>query len=762
MGIKLNLRAGITACFDLTHTLFTRPGYPIIRLFWELIYGDALTDEELADGNFDEELRSAKATVKNREIMNKVLKKMTLIFSTESAIDFDKEGRITSGSLENLRTKGKTFKFFQVSEYSAEQFQFTDDKGTSMTVFDYFRKEKGIVLRYPNLPCIQKKTKADKTILFPMELVSLLVDPVRYGGEISEKLKASYIQYTTLTAKQRRLVLQRIIAQQSIGDCEPIVDNNDRYMQHHGMSIEKEMLSVKATLLPPPIVLYGNSEFHDTDRLGEWDAVTHEPIRSVLPDSIYMRSREKNAPKLKKRLLGSIVKVGSPLNSTCDFDTIDTCYHNLMRAIEATGQPVCWENEDQAAIQGHTEYLQKRDNPLEMLEWLTALKTNIDDKYKQADDEVIVPLVIFIYQVRFSTLVNYADVNNDYNMFKWMCDNEVGIFSQGLLYKTFNTIGYTPATCKFTRLLVEKILGKVGTTHRKLARCEKTHKPWHQFANPDEPVLVVGIDVCHPSTKDLESEDPLKRQSVGTMVANIDFDCTEFRASSKIQETGEERIVKFERAVVERISDYLQHTGKLPVHIVVYRDGLSEGDFQRTLYEEKRCFENSFPMITSNYRPTITYIVVSKRHHTKFFLKDESEGLVEQGYNVRPGTLVEDTVTTNNYYDFFLTTQVGQIGLAKPTHYYVLWNEWKVKPSFWPTITHAFTYLFCRSTCTVALPAPVLYAHLAAKRAKETMGGAVYANALCNKYFQMQSAADFDQLTNCITNNRNLDGMTFV
>ncbi|PIC17464.1 hypothetical protein B9Z55_023696 [Caenorhabditis nigoni] len=38
------------------------------------------------------------------------------------------------------------------------------------------------------------------------------------------------------------------------------------------------------------------------------------------------------------------------------------------------------------------------------------------------------------------------------DMLKWMADNEVA------------SIGHTPATCKFTRLLVKKILGKMETS----------------------------------------------------------------------------------------------------------------------------------------------------------------------------------------------------------------------------------------------------------------------------------------------------------
>ncbi|CAO4378157.1 unnamed protein product [Caenorhabditis nigoni] len=761
MGIKLNLRVGITACFDVSHTLFTRPGYPLVRLFWELIHGDTLTDEEIVEGNWDADMKLARPTYQNIKLMSDVLKDMRIMYTNKDGLKFDEKGNYEERDLKKLQ-EVRGFKFYQFSDNCFYEF-YNESAGKNMSVKDFYSSVHGYEIRYPHLPCLQKKPtkKNTKKTLYPLEVCSLLIDPVRYTGLITEKLKGNMIQYTTLKAEQRKLVLQNIIGQKAIGDCPPIVDNNDRYMTGHGITIDKEMLTVKATLLPPPKVIYGNSDFLDSEHLGEWEAVTNDPVRTVLEDAIFKRSRVPNAPKLKKRILGCILKIGSPMNSSVDFGIDDMCYHNLMKAIEEAGQPVCWANPGQAVIHASEEYLQGRDQAGVTLDWMRNLSKENLDSYKKSEDEVIVPLVLMIFQVRFTTLnCERAQFQNDYNLFKWMADNEVGVFTQGLLYKTFNSIGHTPASCKFTRLLVEKILGKIGTTHRRLER-DGDHKSWKKFVDPKEPTLVLGVDVSHPSARDLKGDDPVKRLSVATVVGNIDVDCTEFRASSKLQDVGEERIVRFEVEIQKRIGEFAQFNGKFPKHIVIYRDGLSEGDFQRTLYEEKTAVETAckeFPGIET----TLTYIVVTKRHHTRFFLKDEQQGLEQQGFNVRPGTLVEDTVTTTDYYDFFLTTQVGQVGLARPTHYYVLLNDWKVAPTFWPTITHALTYLFCRTTSTVTLPAPVLYAHLAAKRAKETMDGALFANEGVGRRFDLSQYSDLAQLTNCLQPNPNLDGMTFV
>ncbi|UMM25709.1 hypothetical protein L5515_005419 [Caenorhabditis briggsae] len=408
--------------------MFTRPGYPLVRLFWELIHGDTIPDEDIADGKWDADMKNARVTEKNVALMSQVLNKMKILVSNEEGIRFDDQRNYQERDLRRLRNS-PTFKFF---EFGADSFyEFVNENNETLSIIDHYRGKYGYNIRYPHLPCLRKKPPSrdrNRMFLFPLEVCSLLIDPVRFTGYVSQQLKEQMIQYTTLTAEQRKLVLQNIIGQNPIGDCPPIVDNTDR-------------------LLPPPRVVYGNSDFLDSDHLGEWKAVAHEPVRTVLEEAIYKRNRDAKAPKLKKRLLGSILRVGSPMNDTVAFEIDDTCYHNLMRATEEAGQPVCWANREmgQAVIHSSTEYLQGRDLPGVTMDWMTSLSQDTDS-YKEAEDEVIVPIVFMIFQIRFTTLnCERPDFQNDYNLFKWMTDNEVGVFTQGILYKTFNSIGLSPA-----------------------------------------------------------------------------------------------------------------------------------------------------------------------------------------------------------------------------------------------------------------------------------------------------------------------------
>ena len=63
------------------------------------------------------------------------------------------------------------------------------------------------------------------------------------------------------------------------------------------------------------------------------------------------------------------------------------------------------------------------------------------------------------------------------------------------------------------------------------------------------------------------------------------------------------------------------NTGKKPVKIIFYRDGVSEGQFDAVRMEEIAALQAAclFLQKDGSYQPKITFIVVQKRHHTRFF-----------------------------------------------------------------------------------------------------------------------------------------------
>ncbi|XP_077508736.1 protein argonaute-2-like [Amblyomma americanum] len=117
------------------------------------------------------------------------------------------------------------------------------------------------------------------------------------------------------------------------------------------------------------------------------------------------------------------------------------------------------------------------------------------------------------------------------------------------------------------------------------------------------------------------------------------------------------------------------------------------------------------------YEPAITFIVVQKRHHTRFMPANDRDG-VGKCRNVPPGTTVDSVVTHPLDFDFFLCSHFGIQGTSRPAHYYVVWDDSKFSADDLQKHSFYLCHTYSRCARSVSIPAPVYYAHLAAFRAK--------------------------------------------
>ncbi|VDN37287.1 unnamed protein product [Gongylonema pulchrum] len=194
-----------------------------------------------------------------------------------------------------------------------------------------------------------------------------------------------------------------------------------------------------------------------------------------------------------------------------------------------------------------------------------------------------------------------------------------------------------------------------------------------------------------------------------------------YETSIKVQHPQAERIVYLVDALKERLLAFYKAVGTSPKHIIVYRDGISETEFLNTLKEELALVKAACRKLDSEYSPTVSYVVVQKRHHTRFFAEPSVASrfgnLRECMGNIPPGTTVDMRVTSSHLFDFFLCSHLGAIGTSRPSHYYVLYDSWNLTPDEWQHLTFALCHVYARCNRSVSIPAPVYYAHLACARA---------------------------------------------
>ncbi|XWW92784.1 hypothetical protein V2A60_000711 [Cordyceps javanica] len=243
--------------------------------------------------------------------------------------------------------------------------------------------------------------------------------------------------------------------------------------------------------------------------------------------------------------------------------------------------------------------------------------------------------------------------------------------------------------------------------------------------------MVVGIDVTHPSPGS-SSNAP----SVSAMVASVDKFLAQWPATLRIQKARQENVDDLTDMLKSRLSLW-KTKGKhaaLPENILIYRDGVSEGQYDmvvsRELPQLRRACEQMYPAAdTKKGLPRFTMIVCGKRHKTRFYPTTEQD--CDRSGNTKPGTVVDRAVTEARNWDFFLQAHAALQGTARPCHYYIVHDEifrqiyaksiplpFQSIADIVEDLTHNMCYLFGRATKAVSLCPPAYYADLACERAR--------------------------------------------
>ncbi|KAI6230110.1 hypothetical protein M3Y99_01102100 [Aphelenchoides fujianensis] len=343
---------------------------------------------------------------------------------------------------------------------------------------------------------------------------------------------------------------------------------------------------------------------------------------------------------------------------------------------------------EQQQLQAFCEYLgnKARAMGLKFPEWPELVATHYGNAGRTCD------LVLIVLPHK------NADV---YMTVKELADMQHGLMSQCVLFR--NVQRPSPASCANIVLKINMKLGGVNS-------CLVADDVSARFL-VNRPVLVLGIDVTHPT----QMEERAGMPSVAAVVGNLDMLPQVYGAN--VQRRCRESVVYVTEAVRERVVAFLNATGRLPERIIVYRDGVSSGQFAEVLREELNGIRAACGMITANYRPPITYVVVQKRHHARLFCKNNAD-TVGRAKNVPPGTVVDTGICSPESFDFYLCSHFGIQGTSRPARYQVLCDDTGFTADELQALTFALCHTYGRCGRSVSIPAPTYYADLVATRAR--------------------------------------------
>jgi eukaryotic translation initiation factor 2C len=221
--------------------------------------------------------------------------------------------------------------------------------------------------------------------------------------------------------------------------------------------------------------------------------------------------------------------------------------------------------------------------------------------------------------------------------------------------------------------------------------------------------MAVGIDVTHPSPG--SSEDA---PSVAAIVASVDKNLVQFLADIQINPSRKEPVENLVDMMKSRLQLWQRKNGNLPENIIVYRDGVSEGQYNIVLDQELPKLREACKVLypANSLQPKMTIIIVGKRHHTRFYPTKAADA-DERSANTKNGTVVDRGVTEARLWDFFLQAHSSGLGTARPAHYVVILDEvfrqkkalgrFATAADALEDLTHNMCYMHARATKAVSI-----------------------------------------------------------
>ncbi|KAK8498367.1 hypothetical protein V6N12_032919 [Hibiscus sabdariffa] len=564
-------------------------------------------------------------------------------------------------TLKNLRIQvspsNQEYKITGLSEqmckdqlFSLKQRSVKNDDGEAenleITVYEYFVNHRNIQLRYSaDLPCINVG-KPKRPTYIPLELCSL-VSLQRYTKALTTFQRASLVEKSRQKPQERMTALSSAL-QRSNYSAEPM-------LRSCGVSISTNFTQVEGRVLPAPRLKVGNGEDF-FPRNGRWNFNN------------------------KKLVEPTKIERWAVVNFSARCDT-NSLVRDLVRCGDMKGIRI---DPPFDVIQESNQ--NRRCSPVVRVE---KMFEEIQSKLPGAPQFLLCLL---------------PDRKNSDLYGPWKRKNlaEFGIVTQCMAPTRVND--------QYLTNLLLKINAKLGGLNSMLAIEQTPSIP----VVSKVPTIILGMDVSHGSPG--QSDIP----SIAAVVSSRQWPLiSRYRASVRTQSPKLEMIDSLFKRVSDKedegiirevLLDFYTSSGKRkPDQIIIFRDGVSESQFNQVLNIELDQVMEACKFLDENWNPKFVVIVAQKNHHTKFFQQGSPD-------NVPPGTVIDNKICHPKNNDFYLCAHAGMIGTTRPTHYHVLLDQIGFSADDLQELVHSLSYVYQRSTTAISVVAPICYAHLAASQ----------------------------------------------
>ncbi|KAJ2947967.1 hypothetical protein O0L34_g9760 [Tuta absoluta] len=578
-------------------------------------------------------------------------------------VKFTKEIKGLKIEITHCGTMKRKYRVCNVTRRPAQMqsFPLQLDNGQTVecTVAKYFLDKYKMKLRYPHLPCLQVGQEHKHTYL-PLEVCNI-VPGQRCIKKLTDMQTSTMIKATARSAPDREREINNLVRRANF--------NTDLYVKEFGLTISNNMMEVRGRVLPPPKLQYGGR----VSSLGG----------QALPNQGVWDMRG------KQFFMGVEIRVWAIAcfapQRTVREDALKNFTQQLQKISNDAGMPII----------GQPCFCKYATGPDQVEPMFKYLKSTF------------VQLQLVVVVLPGKTPV-YAEV-------KRVGDTVLGMATQCVQAKNVNKT--SPQTLSNLCLKINVKLGGINSILVPSLRPKVFN----------EPVIFLGVDVTHPPAGDN------KKPSIAAVVGSMDAHPSRYAATVRVQQHRKDFVsdrmdntFQKQQEIVHEMSSMVQELlimfykstgGFKPHRIIMYRDGISEGQFIHVLQHELTAVREACIKLEAEYKPGITFIVVQKRHHTRLFCADKKEQSGKSG-NIPAGTTVDLGITHPTEFDFYLCSHQGIQGTSRPSHYHVLWDDNHFGSDELQCLTYQLCHTYVRCTRSVSIPAPAYYAHLVAFRAR--------------------------------------------
>ncbi|KAI0734018.1 argonaute-like protein [Fomitopsis betulina] len=527
-----------------------------------------------------------------------------------------------------------------------------DRNGQKITIAQYYQQVYNYRIKFPNIVCAEVGSRGD---IIPLELCDVIKGQI-VKKQLDPNMTAQFVEFSTKVPAERLRSIEQALGVLAYGQSE--------YVRQFGLTVQPDAkpLNTPARVLAPPTLRYGVGSKQQTidPRSGSWNLVDKKFYKAASFDRwvvvVYENDRRFNMQTAQGVVIG------------------------LLAACDSVGIVV---KERQPII--------RYENP----------QGRIGDQLKAAGmacnqkNGGFPQLIVAILPDGATDL---------YVAIKHFGDVAVGIATQCM------------KSSKCGRAREQYFANICLKVNVKLGGINSIPEPRSVafLTDPKNPTIVMGADVTHPPPG---AQD---RPSFAALVANVDSDTSKYIADLRVQTGRREMIHDLESMAQRMLEMYIGYrrgaekkASPEPKRIIFYRDGVSEGEFQKVIDIELPRLRKACQNLKIN--PKITLLITGKRHHVRFFPQAKD---ADRSGNCPAGTVVDEEIVNPIEFDWYLQSHAGLLGTSRPAHYVVLHDDNNLNSDGLQALTFALCHVYARATRSVSIPAPVYYAHIVCSRAK--------------------------------------------